>query len=296
MTQYAKVTALGTLSPAVSYQQAASPEELQDKINAVIALVDSALFAITAITLSGAGDGHTFVALIETAPVANVNGDYLFGIDAGLQVTKVRCYLAGSADELVPARLRAGAPDPVVVGNDTFTWSIVDEQLAGGAKGTRFMGMSVYSLVDFDVGGVGSPIVLVQSLGTPQVLSAGANVVLFTGLVGSAIQFSLPAAGAVQYDGSGSFIGKFFGTAAIEQTNANQDISLAIVRDPNGAAAVIGQMNSHISTATEYDSVAVYGFALIERKALSIPNAQFGLIVTAAGAGVMRSAQLMITQ
>jgi hypothetical protein len=296
MTQFAKVSTLGALSPAVAYVEAASPEDLQNKINTVLSLVDSALFGVTAITLAGGGDGHTFVALIETAPVANINGTPLFGTVSGVQSTVVRCYLAGSEDELVPARLRAGAPDSFTVGQLTFTWGIVDEQFAGASKGTRFMGMTVYAVSSLNPINNASPLALAFARpDTPQVLAGGSNIVLFGGLAPTPIQFSLPAAGAVQYDGGLSVIAKFFATAAVEQ-DAPGDVTVQIVRDPNGAATVIEQMLTHITTAGEYDTVAVYGYALLTPKSFSVPNAQFGLNIVAAGAGLLKSAQLMIAQ
>lgn len=297
MTQYAKVTTLGALSPAVAYVEAATPEDLQNKINAVISLVDASLFAITAITLAGAGDGHTFTALIETAPVANVNGSYILGTASGIQAAQVRCYLAGSEDELVPARLRAGAPASFAFGNLTLSWGILDEQFAGGSKGTRFMGMTVYGISALQTGAFGDPLIMgIARPNTPQVIAAGDNIVTFTGVAPTPIQWSNPVGGALQYDGGQSILAKFYATAAVEQ-DAPGDISVSIVRDPVGTPTSIAQMDSHITTAGEYDTIAVYGFALVSPLAAGggAGSSQFGLNVIAAGAGVVKSAQLLIT-
>jgi len=123
MSQYA----VGNGSQIIAVQSS-DPEDLQERVNAAIgALVERSVIGLD---LAGAGDGYTFVVLIQHAA----------SIASGSPPTSltVRCYLAGEAEALMVARAATSVP--------TAPLKLVDEQCEGAAKGTRFMGMSVYGV------------------------------------------------------------------------------------------------------------------------------------------------------
>lgn len=93
--------------------------------------------SILALSLAGGGDGHTFVTSVERSPSP------LIGVSLD-EDNLIGCYLAASEEELgvakaacVAAMLASTPP------SQGLTLRIVDEQLAGASKGTRFMGMLV---------------------------------------------------------------------------------------------------------------------------------------------------------
>lgn len=289
MTQFARVVDQTSLS--VSFIESSDPEDLQNRINALIAAVDVTTTGIAAITLAGAGDGKSFCAIFETAPVEALVGNYLTGTSGGVPTASVRCYLAGSADELPAARARAGAPAPIS-GPQTLNWAIADEQVAGGSKGTPFMGMTVYSLL-----------AAVQNLGiatgqavletTPFVLAGGLNYVAFETVTG--LNFTLPSPTVLQYNGFAAVLALFQVNATVEQTNAG-DVSVNIVTDPLGTPVVVGPTTKTHVGNQEYDNVSVQWVGPLEPFALSTTLSKYGIQVTAAGAGEVVSAALTITE
>lgn len=129
MSQFGAVTVPETAS--VVFVESAQADDLAARVNAAILAIfaDEDAQFITSITLAGGGDGHTFVVAIEHAPEDEVAG----GLASPVTVV---CYLASENEALTVARaaVAAGALIP-----------IIDEQIAGAAKGTRFMGMMVTS-------------------------------------------------------------------------------------------------------------------------------------------------------
>lgn len=127
------MTTYGTIASSAArtqrYFQSASPEDLQKAINDYLASIlgPSPAVAVSNITLAGAGDGHTFVVLIESALGTEVNGGFLN--------CTTRFYIAADAEELAVARSAVSA--------GIATNPLADEQLAGASKGTQFMGMVV---------------------------------------------------------------------------------------------------------------------------------------------------------
>lgn len=127
------MTTYGTIASSAArtqkYFQSSSPDDLQTAINAyLIALLGpSPAQAVSSITLAGAGDGHTFVVLIESAAATDVNGGF---VNCATQF-----YIAADAEELAVARSAVSA--------GIATNPLADEQLAGSSKGTQFMGMVV---------------------------------------------------------------------------------------------------------------------------------------------------------
>jgi len=285
MSQYGSI---GLLSAANTvFVESADPEDLQARVIAELAAIDDSL-AITAITLAGGGDGHTFVVAIESGPLTDAFGG-LPGTSLPVIGTVVRCYLAGTAEELSRAQAEAGVPDPVVAGQLTIPYALADVQLAGSSKGTRFMGMSVFTSTGAP-SGIFEPVAL-AALTTAQALNVGAQLVSFASLP-FANQFSLPTPDRVLYTGTQSFVGKIDATIAVSENAAN-DVTVQIVTDPTGTPSPIGTMITHVA-AGEYDTVAVFGIAIFAPSSLS--PSSVGLLVTAGGAGSVRSAQLRITR
>jgi hypothetical protein len=133
MTAFGIVTNIASLQTV--FVESAQADDLEGRVNiALDAIFDaSPARAVTAISLAGAGDGHTFTVAIDSAAISDVTGG--LALPGGASVS---CYLASESEALTIARamLKARlAADSIVV----------DEQLAGGAKGTRFMGLVVGS-------------------------------------------------------------------------------------------------------------------------------------------------------
>jgi hypothetical protein len=124
MSRYGTITDPATAT--VQFVESAQADDLESRVNAKLAELFAAdpARAVSGITLAGGGDGHTFVVEIESALASAVDG----GITAS--GARVRCYLASENEAL--AVVRSVIP---------ITDVIVDEQVAGAAKGTRFMGI-----------------------------------------------------------------------------------------------------------------------------------------------------------
>jgi len=131
------MTAFGSIDPGsagvVVFVESAAPDDLASRANAAIAAIPAGNL-ISDITLAGGGDGHTFVVLIEYGPTADV--------DAGLDpaTTSVKCYMAAQQQALAAVRSVLAM---------TLGGIVADEQMAGGSKGTHFMGLLVLSTVAF---------------------------------------------------------------------------------------------------------------------------------------------------
>ena len=122
-------TIAGSAARTQKYFQSASPDDLETLVNDYLASIlgGEPALAIASITLAGAGDGHTFVVLIESALASAVNG--------GFTNCATRFYIAADAGELAVARSAVSAG---IASNP-----LADEQLTGASKGTQFMGMVI---------------------------------------------------------------------------------------------------------------------------------------------------------
>jgi hypothetical protein len=134
MTQYA--TSL--LSDATStFVQAAEADLMASQLNTIFQQLENVVIALT---LAGAGDGHTFVVNVVQSANPITEGPF----DVLGEKTLIGCYLASTGETLAAARAAAVTnmqaqtpPDP---GDDLV---LTDEQVAGSSKGTRFMGLIV---------------------------------------------------------------------------------------------------------------------------------------------------------
>jgi len=204
-----RMSRFGTISdPAtasVVFVESAEADDLEDLVNAELAAIFAAspARAVSGMSLAGGGDGHTFVVEIESAQASAVVG----GITAS--GARVRCYLAGENEAL--AIVRAAIP---------ITDVIVDEQVAGAAKGTRFMGLVLLG------GGVVPPLGPTGPTGT-------------TGTTGTT--------GATGSAGVSGTFGGFF--ALMPGDNAATVAAGAAVEFPQDGAAGVGVTRS---TATQF--------------------------------------------
>jgi len=255
--------------------EAADASILQDQVNAALASLDDTR-AITAMTLAGSGDGHTFVVILEHAPVANVTGG-LFGVDDGIQVTLVRCWLAADEQELARAKTLAGSPASGPVG----PYGIVDEQMAGGSKGQRFMGMTIFVLASVGEGPLTTPFARALVTST-QALGAGETILAFDTLA-SGNQFTLPAPQTLRYTGPVSIFAAVDASVTVGLT-AEGDFTADIVTDPLGTPSVIGTMTGHVD-AGDFDNVSVLAIAALIPP--SVAPSQLGVRVTSAAGSVL---------
>ena len=272
------------------FVQSADPDDLEARVNAALAGVDGINDVVTSIVLAGAGDGHTFVVEIDTAPATATVGGLPAGLESGVPVALVRCFLAGDAEGLETAKTAAGIPASVVSGQVTIPYALVDEELAGGAKGTQFMGMSVFALSSIPLG-VLTPVATAR-LTSNQVLGAGANLIGFTSLGDIVSGFTLPAAQTLHYTGPASILAIIDASVTVEQTGAN-DVTVAVVLDPLGAQTVLESITTHV-VAGDTDTVSVPALAVLLPAGISPTN--IGILVTAGGAGNARSAVLRVVK
>ena len=144
MTQFAQLS--GNASVRTQFVQGATAEDLESRINAAIAAVGITQL-ITNITLAGAGDGHTFVATVESADPGDISAGGLAGATS-VPILAARCFLAATAESLQIARSAVVPPAPVPNPPlPTVSYASIDTQIAGAAKGTRFMAFMAGVLV-----------------------------------------------------------------------------------------------------------------------------------------------------
>jgi hypothetical protein len=113
--------------------QSADARDLTRRATELLAALPAGNKVVTA-TLAGAGDGHTFVFAVESAPAAEVEG----GLDPATM--HVRFYLFGDALAFPANRDAAMA---ILLSELPAGSFIADSMQAGASKGTRFMGVIV---------------------------------------------------------------------------------------------------------------------------------------------------------
>lgn len=137
MSRYGSVSLVSADSAFSLVVESADADDLARRVNAAIASLPGT-YTVIALTLAGAGDGHTFTVTIEAGLIADVT-------DGGFSSPPtVLCYLAADAEAL--ERVQRLPP----------SGTLVDTQIAGSSKGTRFMGMVVLgALIPPSGGGTG---------------------------------------------------------------------------------------------------------------------------------------------
>lgn len=129
MSRYGTINT-GTAGARSAVVQSADPADLRARLLAAVADLSAGLGApvIAAMTLAGAGDGHTFMVEVEVAEMAEVTG--------GLMLQDVVCFLGGQSEAVETARAAIAS-----------ALTIADVQAAGASQGTRVMGMMVFGTV-----------------------------------------------------------------------------------------------------------------------------------------------------
>ena len=147
MSRYA--TVIDTGNSRIDFVQSADPVDLARRVNAL--LIEMATLAgarIAAINLSGAGDGHSFVAEILSVAAANDLEDVAVNVNPNApsavpnsEIVAI-CYMASDAGVTGLVHQRSRAVAAALAAAPTFSFAkIIDEQNAGASKGLRYMGL-----------------------------------------------------------------------------------------------------------------------------------------------------------
>ena len=128
MSRYGTVTGGAANARSITVQ-ASEPDTLLRLITAAVSgLLNSGIFpspVITAVNLTGAGDGFMFFLQVEIADTSNVDG--------GVLTSGAQFFLASTADALTAAQNAGKSTD-----------TLLDVQIAGAAKGQRVMGLALF--------------------------------------------------------------------------------------------------------------------------------------------------------
>ncbi len=277
-------TITDSAAAAPLFIQSAEPQDLQARVNAAINAITG---TIASISLAGAGDGHTFVVLIESAPATDVEG----GLPGGSDSTQVIFYEAGSGEELAVAKEAAGVPAPFVNPSpppDTVAYALRGEEIAGSSKGTRFMGMSVFGLSSIP-SNVNSSFAAGELSGT--LAAATANILDMAALF-SNNKFSLLTAQQLQYDGGVSLLAAIDASVTVELSAADAfpaTVIVDVVYDPLGTPQVIAQIAAQIEAAGEDENIALPTLAAIFPTSIAVAPTfldRIGFRVTTPAGGV----------
>lgn len=273
--QFAVASAISTM-----IVQSADPADLARRVNAFIASLNAQTTAITGLTLAGAGDGYTFVVLIDTALIANVqSGTPLLASPA----SEVRCYAGGDAQELLVARSAVVVPPPV----SNIALLLVDDQIAGAAKGTRFMGMGVYSASPQSPAAAFAQAVLTAS----QAITSGTPLTFASLFAGNL--FAIADAGAsLQYTGAVTASELFNASLSVTNGATPQTIIVSLVKDPTGTpvpfAAILVDLAASVT-----ENINLNGL----RNILPTPAAETktGIILTTTQAATLQAGELTVS-
>ena len=234
MTTFGTIAA-GAPSSTV-FVESAQADDLQTRVNAALIAIfaEEEPQAVAAITLAGGGDGHTFVVVIESAAATDVDGGFLaLGEGPGVLVV---CYLASESEALEIARES--------LATELAEVAIADEQLAGGAKGTRFMGMVVAGTPESP-----TPPPSLTSFGSFFALMPGDNAATIA--VGAAMLFPQdgPTDGTIVRSSSSQFVLPAIGTYEVSwQVSVTEAGQLML--DLNGSIATTANTVAGRATGT----------------------------------------------
>jgi hypothetical protein len=280
----------------VQVVQSADPTDLQNLVNAALLAINGLLSVITNITLAGGGDGHTFVVLIESALFADAQGALAATI-FGVPGTQVRCYLAGTGEDLEVARTAAGTPPPIPASPPLIPFPIPyvlsDEQVAGSSKGTRFMGMTVFAASSLPIP-LGAPIAQTSLLNAALVTGGNPLDIAFVPVPPSN-GFSVIGAGAIlRYDG-GLAIEALVDVSVVVTVTAAAAfpvaVTVSLLKDPGVTPVSLAQESIQIfSLADNIEAVSFPSLALLLPPGVSLADAQLGVRVTSLDAAFTGSA------
>jgi hypothetical protein len=274
MTQFGTVG--GNADTETFFLEAADPEELEALVNAALLAVDGNSRVTSSISLAGSGDGHSFTVLLETAPLDDVNGG-LIGAINGISGTLVRCYLGSDPEALARAKTAAGVPPPA---GGLVPFGVVDEQVAGAAKGQRVMGLTVFGASSVPLGG--NDVRLLAVATTLQALGAGETILAFDAL-SMGTRFTLASPQEILYTGTSAIFAEIEASITVGLT-ADGDFTAEIVTDPLGTPSVVASTKGHVA-AGEFDNVSVLGFVVLEPQVIA--STKLGLRITSAAGSVL---------
>jgi hypothetical protein len=261
--------------------QSADPTDLQNLVNAALLAV---VFpsAITNITLAGGGDGHTFVVLIESAPLGAAQGG-LPGSVFGFAGAQVRCYLAGTGEDLEVAKAASGLPAPIPAfpPNGPIPYVLSDEQVAGSSKGTRFMGMTVFAASSLPIP-LGAPIA--QATLTNGALVAGDNFLNLAFVpTPPSNGFFIPLPGVLQYVGGVAIEALADVSVVVTGTGVLPAlVSVQLVQDPLTTAVVLATETVQLfSAADNEEAVSFPSLAFLQPAGISPASSTLGVRIQA---------------
>ena len=244
--------------------QSADPVDLQTQVNAYLASLGSNL--VMSIVLAGGGDGFMFVVDIESVPVTVLGGGGL--IASGVAV---RCFLAGTSEELARAKTAAGVPPPV----SSIAYSALDEQLAGASKGQRFMGMTVFLYNSIPV--LPGPLAITASSSPTAIPGGGAVDADLGAFAGAANGFAITAPKVLSYTSTAPAVVLIEASVTVE-LDVTHDFTVEIVSDPTGTDTVLASQVSNVEVSGKSTNVSVIGVCEIP-----LNGTKFGVRVTGAG-------------
>jgi len=261
--------------------QSADPTDLQNLVNAALLAV---VFpsAITNITLAGGGDGHTFVVLIESAPPGAAQGG-LPGSVFGFAGAQVRCYLAGTGEDLEVAKAASGLPAPIPAfpPNGPIPYVLSDEQVAGSSKGTRFMGMTVFAASSLPIP-LGAPIAQTSLVNGS--LAAGPNFLNIAFVtIPPSNGFGIVGGNVLQYVGGVSIEALADVSVVVTGTGVLPAlVNVELVQDPFIAAVVLAIETVQLFSATDNEeAVSFPSLAFLQPAGISPAASTLGVRITA---------------
>jgi hypothetical protein len=284
MTQFGQI--LNPAAAVVDFVQSADPADLEARANALIASIaaQQPLRLITNITLAGAGDGHTFVLLVEHVAQGT---DPNFNLTGGTfpAATTVRCYMASQQDALEAVRAAVSAAGQ----------TIADEQLAGADQGTRFMGCLVLQTPPFQpvaacpAGLIGAVDMNFSLDGSGTTILTDPAIVLASAPA-APLFFDSPSPGVLRYTGPLFADIMLDAHVSLELTDPGT-ATIAIVQDPLGVPSLVG----FGAQGTDAPSISDHAFARAVVPGSAF--ARFGIRIQAApSGGTVRSAHLRAIQ
>ena len=261
--------------------QSADPTDLQNLVNAALLAV---VFpsAITNITLAGGGDGHTFVVLIESAPPGAAQGG-LPGSVFGFAGAQVRCYLAGTGEDLEVAKAASGLPAPIPAfpPNGPIPYVLSDEQVAGSSKGTRFMGMTVFAASSLPIP-LGAPIAQTSLVNGS--LAAGPNFLNIAFVtIPPSNGFGIVGGNVLQYVGGVSIEALADVSVVVTGTGVLPAlVSVQLVQDPLTTAVVLATETVQLfSAADNEEAVSFPSLAFLQPAGISPASSTLGVRIQA---------------
>jgi hypothetical protein len=276
-------TIVNGFTAVVDFVQAADVLDMSRLATKALAAIPSANL-ITAIDLAGAGDGHTFVLMIEHAQ-ATAGAPAVQNVVGGLvaEDTDLLFYLAGTAEALGVARslqglIASGQPAPM-------TATIFDELISGASQGTRVMGCIV--LVKPQANPESKAYGAAYLAQSPQSLPIPGGIVLVDTLGPQVNLFDNPAPGVLRYTGPVPITAlvDFSVSFLTESTVAPFPVTVEVVMDPLGTPTPIAGALSVAAPAPSTQEIVNVSVTALAQLAPGLVSATsyLGILLSFAG-------------